>query len=196
MSAKFIKLGTACADGFTLIELIVAIALMVMLVSVVVANFAGTSPARNLAVVHDELVSNVREMQSYATDNHNLPSGTPASSYQVVFSLASSASQHQYSLVGYDNAVTPNMVALSTQNLPSNLYVSSIHVAHAGGLPVSATQLTITYTLPYGQMVATYSGGASSATNEADDSVTIGLSSSNGSVTSTVTANAVTGGVQ
>ncbi len=195
MSFKLTKV-TSSSRGFTLIELLVTIGIMVVLVGLVVANFAGTSPQRNLKVVHNELVSNIREMQSFATDNRDLPSGTPASAYQLTFDIRTPAAAVKYNLAGYDNAVIPNMVALSTQRLLAGIVVSSISITHAGGAPVSATQLRLMYTLPYGRMFASYSGGSTGATDEVDDNVTINLANTSGTVTSSVIANGVTGGVQ
>ena len=194
MPLKTNKLGTA---GFTLIELMVAIALMMVLLTLVVANFTGTAPKQAVAVAHETLVSDIRKMQSFALDSRDTPNGAPASSYQVAFDLSSAASPAQYLLIGYDNATPPNEILLTTENLPPNIGISSIAVSHAGGAPLVITsgQLTIRYVLPYARMLVTYtaSGGV---TNQTDDAVTVNVSNSNGSVTTAVTANAVTGGVQ
>ncbi len=190
---KKIKTNRAQA-AFTLIELIVAIAIMVTLASVFVANFNGASKPQALLLAENNLVSDLHEMQSFAIAAKNAAAGDPASSYQVAFNLANLATSGQYSLSADDNNLPPVTYNLSTITLPPRIYIKSIGILETNGINVSATADTIYFTVPYGRVQQTYAGSYS-ATNEPDDITTIILSTTDNTLSKTIVINGITGNI-
>ena len=181
--------------GFTLIEMILTTTLMVTLITLVIVDYAGLTPTRNLNVTHNGMVSDIRKMQSFAVDSRNIPNGKAASSYGVSIDLGST---HQYVLSGWDNSATPVKYTLSTQHLPANITLTAISLTHAGGTAVTATTITVSYSVPFARMLVTTTGGtAGTRTNEADDVVTVTYTAPGFSApTGTILMNSVTGNVQ
>ncbi len=71
--------------GFTLIEMLVVLAIFGLLATMVVANYAGLRGPRNLKISQNELISSIRKYQSYTLSARNLPNGNPAKFYILKF---------------------------------------------------------------------------------------------------------------
>lgn len=197
-------------QGFTLIELLVVISLMVMIVGAVIANYAGTRSARNLRIGANELVTNVRKVQSYALSSRVLPGNIPAQYYVIRFNPSISASSTSYVIEGlYDTNTSPAKIQDVEQVvLPQGITITGVSVNGT-----MSTCLLLAFELPFARVLADSqcSGGPPVITdtddykkilnfvlNNADTSVTsdslsvITLSNGNGDQ-SKVLINGVTG---
>ncbi len=182
-------------SGFTLIELLVSVFIMLMLLSVVLANFTGLSGKRNLKVAKNNLISDIRAMQSQSLSSKDILSGTlPASDYGVVLSTVATPPS-SYSTVGDDVNVPSLRVVLSTLNLPSNVYVKTISITRADGSTTTANSLQVLFTIPYGRLLQTFSGGTASATKESNAVTTVTLSTKDNTSTATFVINGISGSV-
>jgi prepilin-type N-terminal cleavage/methylation domain-containing protein len=129
----FLKSGT----GFTLIELLVAVSILAILAGLVMVNFAGLRTDRNLNIAQNELVTNLRNAQSY-TLSSKLVSGNQSGQFFILKFDAAKPGQYGLQAV-YNIFATPTLPTLvdniETYRLPA-------------GIQVAAAPLTI-YRSPY-----------------------------------------------
>ncbi len=105
--------------GFTLIELLVVIVIMVTLISVLSINLAGQRDARNLAIAENELVSNIRKIQSYTLSARTPPSGQIAQYYLLKIDITR---PQKYTIQAITQAFSqPAVEDMETINLPANI---------------------------------------------------------------------------
>ncbi len=177
------------SQGFSLIELIVSIAIIVTLVSVFLVNFAGLSKSRNLNVGTNNLVSDLHKIQSFSLSSQDLSVGKPATIYGVVFNNNAAS----YNLIGFDNTVPVAVQStISSVNLPPNTFINSVLVTKADNTTAAPTSITILFKIPFGRVLTNYTG---SILNELNDITRVKLQSRDGTVCSYVTVNGITGNV-
>ena len=112
-------------QGFTLIELIVVVAILGIVLGLVTVNIAGQRNARNLNIAQNELISNIRKIQSYTLSARNVFGNQPASYYVMKFDLANPT---QYTIQSmYDVTVSPKIRDIETINLPKGITFSGIN---------------------------------------------------------------------
>jgi len=73
--------------GFTLIELLVVLAIMGIMLGLILANIAGQRGKRNLKIAQNELVSNIRKIQSYTLSARDVRPGVSPQYYLIKFDL-------------------------------------------------------------------------------------------------------------
>ena len=142
-------------SGFTLMELIVVLAILGVTAGAIIANYAGQRPQRNLLIAQNELVSNLRKVQSYTLSSRNVLGSTAVQYYVLKFDLASSSS---YSIQALYNVKTPpvggsaNLANLQTINLPQGIKIKSINV---GSPNPNATPgcVLIAFKLPFAKII-------------------------------------------
>ena len=186
------KFGKLENKGFTLIELIVAISIIVILTSLFLANYRGGTKQRSISSAVNNLVSDLHKIQSYSLSSRDYAPGTPASQYAVVFVQ----NNFQYSLWGYNNAIVPTGTSLSTVNFPPNVAINSIQVTKTDGTVLSPANLQVNFKIPFGKLIFNFPG---SVTNEINDTakIQIGISTA-GQVNSAcayVLINGITGNI-
>lgn len=92
--------------GFTLIELLVVVAIMGSLVGFMIINLGQQRGARNLKLAQNQLVTDLRKIQSYTLSSRVLPNGQPVQYYLMRFDLSK---PDRYSIQGiYDKENTTN----------------------------------------------------------------------------------------
>ncbi len=181
-------------QAFTILELVVVAAITVTLTSFFIANFGGQNTPRELNAAKNLLVSDLRRAQSNSLISKNLPSGSIASEYGIVFDFNNSPLSYAY--VGDDNTTNKNRSSISTINLPSKIYIKSASIARADGIITGASSLEILFTVPYGRVLQTYSGGSQSAIKDSNATVTITIGAYNdASLTRTIIIDGVTGNI-
>jgi prepilin-type N-terminal cleavage/methylation domain-containing protein len=110
--------------GFTLIELMTVVVIMVILATVMVINLAGQRAGRDIKIAQNQLVSNIRQAQSYTLSARTLPSGESVQFYALKFDLSKPT---QYTLEAIYNVGTgPQMQDIQTINLPQNIQIATI----------------------------------------------------------------------
>lgn len=162
--------------GFTLIEMLVVISIIVTLTSVVLANFSSLSQSRNLNSARDQLLADLRRMQISALASKNSTNGNPSSSYTAVFDYASNPGLYTLNVI--DNQGTPVTTLLNTVTLPNRISISAIGITTSGGAIVPGiTNATIYFTTPYSRVLVSY---PPNIVQEKDDTITLTLSSADG----------------
>lgn len=145
--------------GFTLIELIVVIAIMGLFATILVVNFNSTRGRRNLKIAVNELVSNVRKTQSYTLSAHDVRPNVPAKYYYLQFDTSVSTSSYQ--IWAIDNAYTSPPTLVETIKFPTGIiYQTStgLQLEQPVKQPQDQTTLSnpqclqILYALPFGKI--------------------------------------------
>ena len=110
-------------QGFTLIELMVVIAVMAILASVLVLNLAGQRAKRDVQISENELVSNIRQIQSSILSAKTLSSGQSVQFYMLKFNLQKPG---QYTIqAAYNVSSSPRLADVQTIILPPDVVIAS-----------------------------------------------------------------------
>jgi len=194
--------------GFTLMELLVVISIMVVMSTILIINYNSQRGARNLKIAQNQMVTNIRKVQSYILSARNIASGgnfTAAKYYAVKLDKNS----NQYALQSIDTNYTANL-ALETVTLPQGIIVSDLQSTTAGGSSTNPASLQVAYAAPYAKAYVytandSCTGASTLATvvqnpgcmlGYADRSVTITLKDQNSNATKTVIVYGISGKVE
>src|SRR6185503_16987718 len=102
-------------QGFTIIEMLVVIAIFGTMATLVVANYAGLRGPRNLKISENELVSTIRKYQSYTLSSRNLPNGKAVKFYILKFS-SDTPNGYTVQAVDSDNTFIPELETVTYQS--------------------------------------------------------------------------------
>jgi prepilin-type N-terminal cleavage/methylation domain-containing protein len=112
--------------GFTLIELLVVVAIMVILTTVMVINLNGQRASRDIKIAENELVSNLRQIQSYTLSGRAEPSGQPVQFYIMKFDLTQPTKYTIQALFNADSS-PQYLENIETINLPANIRLAAVN---------------------------------------------------------------------
>ncbi len=159
------------SQGFTVIELMVVFIIIVLLSSVIIINWNSQTPGRSLTIAQNELVTNLRKVQSYAVTSRNINSTVPAKFYFMKFTK----NQSTYSVSASDGSATPVYYPdLESFSLPNGLVVSDIALAStSGGIDLSPTCVMVTMSVIYGKTYFLADTCDSSVTNIVSSPATV-----------------------
>ncbi len=188
-------------SGFTIIELIVVIAIMGLFLSAVLVNYARTRGPRSLRIAQNELATNIRKVQSYVLSSRDTSEG-PVKYYVLKFD-ENNPSQYVLQAVqqDYDNFSD----AVETFNLPTGITITAIDTQQPyGSSTVDSRCAQVAFSLPFNKMfldtTCDISGESNSvirdqgAMDNLDNSlVTITMSDPQSNTTRSVIINGVSG---
>lgn len=175
--------------GFTIIELMVTISIMVILLTVVIANFGTGNQKRNLTIGRNVMMSDIRKAQSLSISSKDISPSHPASSYSIT--MNKSSNNRSYSLVGKDNSIPANQSTIISPTLPTNTYIKTITInKQDGGTIVISNTLNVEFLVPYGRIAMSYDN---SNGKELNDIATITLSTADNTKTLDIVVNGVVG---
>lgn len=116
--------------GFTLIELIVVVGIMVFLTTAFLVNFGALRGPRNLKIAAAELTTNLRKIQSYTLSSRDATTGIPAQYYFVTINrLAGSNTSYTVTTIDKNNGTA----TLETNKLPAEVVFNNITVYYPDG---------------------------------------------------------------
>lgn len=162
--------------GFTLLELIVVIAIMGMLATLVVVSFNRQRAQRSVVLAQNETVTNLRKVQSYMLSSRNINGTVPAKYYVITLRTQASGFKPTEILVSaLDDSY--GMHTVETVKLPEGVSVTDIEVGDGEQKPDPYDCVQIAFSAPFGQMY-TLPGGC-------DDEITQTVSSPVERVTAT-----------
>ncbi len=151
--------------GFTLIELMVVVSIMVILTTVLTINLVGQRAPRDLRIAENQLVSNIRQMQSNVLSSRNLDTGETVQYYLLKFDLSKPT---QYTLQAVYNAdiSSPVLRDVQTVNFPGNMRLASsspiVIDRSATGIAneTPATCALVAFSAPFGKVLFNSNGCA------------------------------------
>ena len=145
------------SKGFTLIELLVVIAIMVLLSSTLIINLAGQRVSRDIRIAQNQLVSDIRKVQSYTLSARSLPSSESVQYYFLKFDLTKPT---QYTIQAISNVgVQPKLQDVETVKLPPNIQLDLINPPLITQRPNPASQTPfyncplIAFAAPFGKII-------------------------------------------
>lgn len=98
------------SEGFTLIELMIAVSILAILATLVTANLGGLRIDRNLKIAQNELVTNLRKAQSY-TLSSRLVAGNQSGQFFILKFDAQNKTQYKLQAI-YNIFATPTLPTL------------------------------------------------------------------------------------
>lgn len=110
--------------GFTLIELIVVVSLMTVIFGLLSIDLNSQRSIRSLRIAENELVSNIRKVQSYTLSSRILPNGEAAQYYILKFDL-SNPSQYKIQAIYNVDSSPQYLLDVETISLPQNIKFNS-----------------------------------------------------------------------
>ncbi len=137
--------------GFTVIELLVVLSIMMLMVGVFIIDFYRQRNTRDIKIAQNELVTNLRKVQSSALFSTDVGSNN-ASQYQIV--KFSSASPGEYVLQGIaDATVAPQLFNLGTVKFPKGVEITAKSLTGPiWSLPVLSDCTLLAFKSPYGKV--------------------------------------------
>jgi len=185
--------------GFTIIELLIVLAIMGIFLTLILANYAGTRGKRDLKIAQVELVTNIRKTQSYVLAARNTNVG--AVKYYFLRFQESQPSLYQIWAIQND---TTTVTLVETINLPQGVTVSDIEYTQPiGSSAETPTCVEIAFALPFNKMYADpecttdlLAQGSIDPDNYVNAYVILSLTENQTNTTKKVTINGVTGVVE
>lgn len=114
--------------GFTLIELIVVLAIMGTMLGLVLVNLNAQRTPRSMKIAQNELVTNIRKVQSYTLAGRGINNNQDAVQYYAIKFDLNSPTKYTVQAV-YNIAATPPLVKdIETINLPSGVKLSAVTI--------------------------------------------------------------------
>jgi len=142
-------------NGFTIMELLVVITIMMLMLGALTINLGGQRAKRNLNIAQNELVTNLRKAQSFTLSSRAVIGTKPG---QVYIIKIDAANPTQYTLEAlYDVRSSPKFVTIETIKLPAGVTfllpnpatitrnVSPANQAYSCGLVAFKTPFAKTY---------------------------------------------------
>lgn len=169
------KLATTSNFGFTLVELMVVVSIMVILTSVLVINLAGQRQGRDIRIAQTQLVSNLRQAQSFTLSSRTLPNGQTVQYYLIKFDLNKPT---QYTLQALSNvSSSPQLQDIQTISLPPNIQLSATNPVSISRSLNPTTQTVhssppcalVSFAAPFGKIIFNDGCSASSPLQLSDD---------------------------
>lgn len=118
--------------GFTLIELMVVIGIMSLLVGALLVDFAGQRNRRSLNIAQNEMVTNLRKVQSYILAART-PSGIPPVQYYVVKLNTAAGQNSAYTIQAlYNITSSPKLADVETVKLPNDVVLTGLAINRPG----------------------------------------------------------------
>jgi prepilin-type N-terminal cleavage/methylation domain-containing protein len=140
--------STSRQTGFTVIELLVVVSIMVLIATIVVIGFNTQRPRRNIKIAQNELVTNIRKVQSYVLSSRDYATGLPSSFYVLQFP-ADTGVMTSYAIYAVDSAGA-YQGPLERINLPDQISIKKMELVTASGnVEVGCAQ--VAFAAPFGK---------------------------------------------
>lgn len=166
-------------QGFTIVELLVVSALILVITGLVIANIKEGEKIRNVKLTADSIESALRQVQNKTLSGQTHPSGSPARA----FGFQVTGSQNYYETF-VEQAGPTNKVILEKVDFLSNIAITNLIVGGA-----AASSLEVRFFPPFGGI--RISGGAFS--EQTDISANFNLIYSGTTRSRTITIDGLSG---
>ncbi len=137
--------------GFTIMELIVVLAIMGIILSLVTASIVSQRGNRSLNIAQNELATNIRKMQSYTLSSRTLTNGLPVQYYLVKFNTAT---PDRYTLQAiYNVTSSPILQDLETVKFPQGVKFISTSPITINGAAITTGCALLAFRLPFAKVI-------------------------------------------
>ncbi len=172
--------ATARGRGFTLMELIVVVAIMAIMASLFVLNLSGQRLPRDIRIAENQLVTNIKQIQSFTLSSRTLSSGQTVQYYLLKFNL-SKPSQYTIEAMYNVSSGRPQVQDVQTITLPANLRfaaanpISIARSVNPATQPAASGCALLAFSVPFAKVffndgcVITNPPGGVDTTNQNDD---------------------------
>jgi type II secretion system protein H len=138
-------------SGFTIMELIVVLAIMGIILGLVTASLVSQRGNRSLNISQSELATNIRKMQSYTLSSRTLPNGQAVQYYLVKFNTAT---PDRYTLQAiYNVTSSPVLYDLETVKFPQGVKFISANPITINGTAITTGCALLAFRLPYAKVI-------------------------------------------
>lgn len=144
-------------QGFTFIELLVVLAILGIMASLIIANYNGQRASRNVRIARNEMVTNLRKMQSYALSSRTLGNGQSVQYYVMKLDTATGQSG-KYSLQAVLNVGGSPQLNASVETYPmaAGVTIQSVKISRNVSPTVSTPSCALlAYKLPFAEFTST-----------------------------------------
>jgi type II secretory pathway pseudopilin PulG len=137
--------------GFTVVELLVVLSIMMLMVGVFIIDFYRQRNVRDLKIAQNELITNLRKVQSAALFSNDIGSNN-AAQYQII--KFSNSTPNEYLIQGIaDATISPQLFNLETIRFPKGVnIVSKSLTGPIWSLPVASDCTLLAFKSPYGKI--------------------------------------------
>ncbi len=190
-------------QGFTVIELLVVFVIMVTVFSLVLVGFSRQRVVRSTGIAQNEMVTNIRKVQSYMLSSRNVKSDNKAVKFYVInFTKTSTA----YTIVPIDTNYGYRSDNTETITLNDTVQLTNLVLTNRDGQSSSPNCVQVIFSSPFGKMyIHTASSCNSSVVNvvrdlgvlttKADAKLDISLQHPKGTVVKTISLYGLSGRV-
>lgn len=158
-------------SGFTLVELLVVISIMATLTGLFLVNFAGLRGPRNLRIAQNELVTNIRKIQSYTLSARDVSLDLAARYY--ILRLRTGQGTYEIQAVGvnkitgtptYYDGSSAAQPFIETLRMPTGITVNSLALKNAAGTTINPVPqcVQIGFALPFAKTYIEYNAVSTS----------------------------------
>ena len=146
-----IKIQSSASSGFTALELAVVVAIIAVMAGLVIADYNGQRSERTLRIAQNEMVTNIRKVQSYSLFSQNLANGKVPQYYILKFSTSTPDRYFIQAITDFNS--TPTLYAVETILLPSRVKISGISLASPIWSPsISSACTLLAFKSPYAKL--------------------------------------------
>jgi prepilin-type N-terminal cleavage/methylation domain-containing protein len=137
-------------DGFTLMELMVALVVLALFYGLVITNFSVWRGPQYVKVSANELATNINKLHSYSLSARNL-NGNPAKLYALQF--VTTVTPGTYLVQGLEAASGGDVYRsnVETATFPGGVYVQDIKLKK-GSTETHPTCMQLAFSLPFGRV--------------------------------------------
>ncbi len=143
--------------GFTLVELMVVVAIMALMSAVLIADFNRNRTVRSIMIAKNETATNIRKAQGYLLSSKNIAGNIPAKFYIVTFvtsgggtSYTIDAIDNNYNYYGPNGTSPGPNPSVERINLPTGVKISAITTSN-GTQQISQSCMQIVFAAPLGE---------------------------------------------
>lgn len=151
--------------GFTLIELIVSLSIMVALFTIVVSGVASQRSNRNLNIAINELVTNIRKIQSNTLSSRGLSTTQPVQYYVIKFDTAKPT---QYTIQAiYNVSSSPKLTDVQVVKFPPGIRLANtnpLNIYRSGYSINNASCALLAFKAPFAKIYTSTSCSPSAPT--------------------------------
>lgn len=140
-------------NGFTVVELLVVFLILVSLMSAGLVSWNKQKPRRLLNLAQNELVTNLRKVQSYAVSSRNISEGNPAAFYSLSLSKLN-GKQYQYAIHGIGRGHEYKyFLKLENISLPATVEITNLTLYKPGDIVATNVDcVQVLVSVVYGKM--------------------------------------------